>query len=99
MKKIFLRMAVVILLIVVFSLPACSTCATNNESINNDEMLSVVTTQWINNGHYVTIVYDSNTLVMYALTFGAGGSSPSALLPLYNADGTLKLYTPSNSNK
>lgn len=106
MKKIFLRMAtVVILLVVVFSLSACSADAANNETINTDNRLIVVSTQDISSGKaanskYVTIVYDPNTLVMYSVTFGASSkSSPSELLPLYNADGTLKLYTPSNSNE
>ena len=106
MKKIFLRMAtVVILLVVVFSLSACSADAANNETINTDNRLIVVSTQDISSGKaanskYVTIVYDPNTLVMYSVTFGESSNSrPSALLPLYNADGTLQLYTPSNSNE
>ena len=43
--------------------------------------------------YYQTILYDPDTLVMYSM-ITVGKTSNIAITALYNADGTLKLYSP-----
>ena len=89
MKKKILCLGIVLILLI------CLTSCNSDDSniVNIDAVLkspdsSLVNFEIIDNNFYETILVDKNTGVMYCwITCSAGG-----ITPIYNADGTLKLY-------
>lgn len=88
MKKI---LAVVLILVMALGLMACD--GKDSNVINIDSVLAtpsseLVDFEIVDFNYYEVILVDRNTGVMYVwLTTDCGG-----ITPLYNADGTLKLY-------
>ena len=81
-------------LAVVFGLSACVNGVEKGSNIINiDDVLdtpnsSLVDFEIIENNFYETILVDKNTNVMYIWIT----ADSSGITPIYNADGTLKLY-------
>ena len=88
MKKI---VSVILITIMICMLSACD--GKNSNVINIDSMIAtpnskLVDFKVVDCNYYETILVDRNTGVMYVwLTSSCGG-----ITPLYNPDGTLKLY-------
>ncbi len=62
--------------------------ATHSEIAKQDQVQETFVV--IENGRTYDIVYDKQTRVMYCIS--SAGYNRGNLYPLYNADGTLKLY-------
>lgn len=94
MKKKILALLICITMIICVAC-ACSEDSSAIEQITTtDEMFFCVQTIGLPNSSNMYILVDNDTKVMYALTI-AGGSynrGTSSVTPLYNADGSLKLY-------
>jgi hypothetical protein len=84
--QIFL-VAVLLSVLFIIGFSACTGQSTNNieQSAASDEMLIVIEDHALS-GYY--IVYDKDTKIIYY----QGVSHGACLNPLYNPDGTLKLY-------
>lgn len=88
MKKI---VSVILITIMICMLSACD--GKNSNVINIDSVIAtpnskLVDFEVVECNYYETILVDKNTGVMYVwLTTNCGG-----ITPLYNPDGTLKLY-------
>lgn len=90
MKKKILGIILVVMLMM--SLTACGVDKGSNvidiDNVLNSPDTSLVNFEVVENNWYEAILVDKNTGVMYVwLTTNCGG-----ITPLYNADGTLKLY-------
>ena len=102
MKNYIKRIIIAFLLATMIMIPLLA-CIHNTsiDSVETNNGFVVVSNQEISgdrtNGKYLTIMYDPDTLVMYTVTFGEGRDT-SQLTPLYNADGTLKTYTPNTES-
>ena len=88
-KKIYMIIAIVmIMLIMAICLVACGNTADNyGFNIQGTNFVCIGTSSTFNGGYM--LFYDKSTKVMYLFVkhgYGAG------FTPLYNADGTLKLY-------
>ncbi len=100
LKKCIKKITLLVLLVT--TIPLSVACSSSNDNVKAETSngFVIVSTQNVDNGmssggKYLTIMYDPNTLVMYTITFGPNGDSYiSPLTPLYNADGTLRTYTP-----
>lgn len=79
--------AVLLSVLFIIGFLACTDKSTSNieQSVASDEMLVVIEDHALS-GYY--IVYDKDTKIMYY----QGVSHGACLNPLYNPDGTLKLY-------
>ncbi len=86
MKKKIICLGLVIVMLV--SLTSCSSNVVNIESVIESPNTDLINFEIIDNNFYETILVDKNTKVMYCwITCNAGG-----ITPIYNADGSLKLY-------
>lgn len=83
--------AVLLSVLFIIGFSACTGKSTNSieQSAASDEMLIVIEDHSLS-GYY--IVYDKDTKIMYYQGFSHG----ACLNPLYNPDGTLKLYNGGN---
>ena len=87
-------LAIIIALTLCVSLCACTAEETSNMASDTQSKTGTFTVvQEGSAGQYVdqTIMYDSDTMVMYIYLDGTHSGTMSVL---YNADGTLKLYSP-----
>lgn len=88
MKRII---GIILILMMVFGLTACD--GKNSNVVNIDSVLAtpnskLVDFEIVDYNYYEAILVDKSTGVMYVwFTTNCGG-----ITPLYNADGTLKLY-------
>ena len=102
MKKNIIRITLIGLLsVTMISLSACGSNTSNETKTYNNNGLVIVSNQDISRTcGSLTIMYDPDTLVMYSVTIGGNGAATttSPLFPLYNADGTLKTYTPNTES-
>lgn len=87
----FFVSAVLLSVLPIIGLSACTGKPTNtvDQSAASDEMLIVIEDHELS-GYY--IVYDKDTKIIYY----QGISHGACLNPLYNSDGTLKLYNGDN---
>ena len=93
-------LAMIIALVMCVSLVACSGGKPNSDveiQSNADEevksklgMFIVIEVEAIDGNLYQFIMYDPNTMVMYSFL---DGESAGGLTVMYNADGTLRLYS------
>lgn len=85
MKKII---SLIIIGIMLMSLSSCSTKVKKSDETFFDQFIAVEERSNINDGSCY-IVYDKDTLVMY---YYIEDGHQLALCPIYNADGTIKVY-------
>ena len=85
-------LAMIIALVICVSLSACS-CEKSDGDVQSKFGTFIVVEQGSieNSDVYQYIMYDSETLVMYPFLDGSRCGGPTVM---YNADGTLKLYSP-----
>lgn len=84
MKKVLIAVLIVVIIALLVIIPAG--CKEQQEEFNSDFTLVIVKYSPTPTTRYVYLCYDKETKVMYIL------SEPGVLTPLYNADGTLRLY-------
>lgn len=91
MKKILL--CVVAFMIMLCCLTSCRPKAHNFPACDNLEYIESEYCEFVilekKDTH--TVFYDKNTLVMYIVVTGLNGAH--SITPIYNADGTVKLYS------
>lgn len=85
MKKKIVCLVLVIVMLV--SLTSC-TNVVNTEAIIESPNTNLINFEIIDSNFYETILVDKNTKVMYCWIM----SSCGGITPIYNADGSLKLY-------
>lgn len=85
-------LAMIIALVICVSLSACSGEKSDGDVQSKFGTFIVVEEGSIeDSGVYQYIMYDSDTMVMYSFLEGYRCGGPTVM---YNADGTLKLYSP-----
>ena len=86
-------LAIIIALTLWWLLCSCTTQPQTSETDSQSVAgtFTVVAKGWIGNYAYQMIMYDPDTMVMYTYL---DGSDAGTISVLYNADGTLKLYSP-----
>ena len=92
MNDCIYKVIIIFLITIIFSVICIcisKVCVTESTNDKTDDMLVYVETHYNYN-----IMYDKDTKVMYYRGTGADAD----LLPLYNADGSLKLYSGGNNN-
>ncbi len=75
-------------LMMTISLTGCGSYILNIEKVINSPDSSLVDFEVVDNNFYGTILVDKNTKVMYYWI----GCDSGGITPIYNEDGTLKLY-------
>lgn len=85
MKKII---SLIIIGIMLMSLSSCGTKVSKSDETFFDQFIAIEERSSINDGSCY-IVYDKDTLVMY---YYIKDGHRLALSPIYNADGTIKVY-------
>lgn len=83
-------LSILLLLVVVFGTTACSSNIINLNGIVKTPDTKIVDFEVIDNNFYGTILVDKNTNVMYYWI----ASDSGGITPIYNSDGSLKLYEP-----
>jgi len=64
----------------------------SNKDFEGFVVLSEQVISTASKGEYMVTMYDSQTYVMYVATYGGSFGNVSPVTPLYNADGTLRIY-------
>ena len=87
----------VLVLFMVSTLLLCASCGTTyeeaediNKNTNYGNGYFTVVTKWDDGGHVYRIVYANDTKVKYLII---RGGNQYGITPLYNADGSLQVYT------
>jgi protein-disulfide isomerase-like protein with CxxC motif len=80
--------AVVIVLILMFSLVACAAETQDNRHRHINDNFTVVSKFGDVSGYPAFLVYDNNTFVMYIVTIGSGVS----FCPYYESNGNVAIY-------
>lgn len=68
----------------------CGVKSTENKTEKVPDQFKIGKEQRINNDDSIYTIYDKDTFVMYAFSVRSNGGVN--LIPLYNADGTLRTY-------
>lgn len=84
-KKLLMLVAMVVL---VFSFTGCDSNIINMDDVIKSPNTKTVDMEVIDNNYYGAILVDKNTNVMYYWITSSGGG----ITPIYNEDGTLKLF-------
>lgn len=91
-KKIVTFMALCLTIL----LAGCSSNKASNVNNTSENSYLVFISREALGGLYIHYYYDKETKVMYV---GAGDSCGFSIIPLYNADGTLRLYKEEENNQ
>ena len=86
MKKKLL--GIIFVLIMLLGCTACGSNIINIDNVLNSPDSSLVDFEIVENNFYEAILVDKNTGIMYVWIMNSCGG----ITPIYNADGTLKLY-------
>ena len=84
-------LAMIIALTLCFSLCACGPTSTDSTDVSFGNFVVLEKGSIAKSDVYQYIMYDPDTMVMYTFLDGYRCGGPTVL---YNADGTLKIYTP-----
>ena len=94
-NKIITLLISIIAIVLVICACTEDSSAINNITVNEEtDMFYLVETIGLPNSSNMYILVDNETKVMYALIIANGSYNrgTTSIIPLYNADGTLKLY-------
>lgn len=105
MKRKVLFIIIVAILIMAMIFPGCTeqTTTTNTDTtpaaVKGPKLIKIGSYYEENSRVSYTFVYDPDTLVEYVLVYVPYElhNSGYSITPLYNADGSLKLYNPDNT--